>query len=102
MGEDLSKSLKTLLEGSDDTSAKALLILAQLIESKLETLEEQHRDVRNDIERLHIRISTLKDEMDAVRFFSRKPKLLLTVLIAIIILIASGIQNVFSFFAKLL
>jgi hypothetical protein len=102
MGEDLSKNLRTLLEGSDDSMSKALMILSQLIENKLETLEGQHKDVRSDIERLHERISALKNEMDAVRFFSRRPKLLLVVLIAVIILLTSGIQNIFSFFAKLL
>jgi uncharacterized coiled-coil DUF342 family protein len=102
MGEELSKNIQTLLEGSDDIHSKALLLLAQLIENKLGALERQHEEVRDDIEKLHARISTLKGEMEAVRFFSKKPKLLLTVLIALIILLGSGIQNIFSFFAKLL
>jgi hypothetical protein len=102
MGEDLTKSIETLLKDSDDRTAKAILILSLLIERKFDELEKQHRDVRDDIEKLHARISTLKNETDTVRFFSKKPKLLLAILIAIIILIGSGIQNIFSFFAKLL
>jgi hypothetical protein len=102
MGEDLKKALNTLLGGADDTASRAMKILAQLIESRFDGIENQNRDLCEGIRNVHVRISALKNEMDTVRFFSKNPKVLLAFLIAVIILVGSGLQNIFSFFAKLL
>jgi hypothetical protein len=102
VGDELSKSIHAILADKGDVTSRAIILLTDLVESRFESLEKQHDSVREDIQNLHAGISTLKNEIDVVRFFSKYPKVLLTIVISIIILVASGVQNIFSFFAKLL
>jgi hypothetical protein len=100
MSEELINAMREVL-GEED-SGRAMKLLARLIDAKLEQYEENQKEILKKIDGVNERISKLKSDMDTFHFFSRKPKIALAVLIAVIILCTSGVQNIFSFFAKLL
>jgi hypothetical protein len=94
--------LEILLNGSDDNISNALKLMISLINRRFDCLEVQHRKVEKDIKIVNDKIDNFKRELVAVRFFSTHPKMLLTILIAIILVMGSGLPSIFSFFAKLL
>jgi hypothetical protein len=100
MGE--MDKLKILLDKSDDDISKALKSMALSIDQRFDGLELQHDEVKKEIKSINEKIDDFKRELVSVRFFSTHPKMLLTVLIAIFLIIGSRLPGIFSFFAKLL
>jgi uncharacterized protein YegL len=104
MGEDLQRAIETVLNGTTSKTGISIKLLAQMVDTKFSSMDAENKQRH---EELLAAISDNKKKTDdrfkgleVVSFFSKYPKAFWLVVSAVLVLVGSGLQNIFTSLIK--
>jgi hypothetical protein len=106
MGEELEKTIETVLNGTTSKTGISIKLLAKMIDAKFSDHETErkrmHDEVMNAIDKLSRETSVKFDNLSVVSFLSTHKKLFLVIIFSLIILAGTGAQNIYFILSRLL
>lgn len=104
MGSELQKTIETVLNGTTSKTGIAIKLLAQMVDTKLSTSDKEARERHAELLKAinaNKADSDLKFKgLEVVVFFSRYPKAFWLLVSAILVLVGSGLQNIYTTLIK--
>jgi len=104
MGNELQRSIDTLLEGSTSKTALSIRLLAQMVDSKFTQQDEQstlrHQEILEAIFKNKKETDKALEGIEVVRFFSSHPKAFWIVVACILVMVGAGAENIWKTFLK--
>jgi len=104
MGEDLQRAIETVLNGTTSKTGIAIKLLAQMVDAKVSALDEEaktrHAELMKAINENKQRTDDRFKGLEVVAFFSNYPKAFWIVVSAVLLLVGSGLQNIYTTLIK--
>jgi hypothetical protein len=101
MGEDLEKSIGKVINGTTSKTGIALKLLAQMVDTKFKEQESESKRMHDETISGIKNINSRLDDLSVISFFSTHKKLFIIIVVAVIVITGSGIQNIISLLSKL-
>lgn len=100
MGNELQRSMETLLEGTNSKTALAIKILAQSLDTRLTQMDDEqkkrHEEILSAIQKNKSETEQALKGIEVVRFFSSNPKWFGVIVSCVIFLIGAGAENLYK------
>jgi uncharacterized protein YegL len=104
MGEELQKTIETVLNGTTSKTGIAIKLLAQMVDTKFSTSDEEAKTRHQELLKAIADDKQKTDErfkgLEVVAFFSKYPKAFWLIVGAVLVLVGSGLQNIYTTLIK--
>lgn len=100
MGEELQKTIETVLNGTTSKTGISIKLLAQMVDKKFSDSDEEakkrHAELLKAINKNKADTDSKFKGLEVVVFFSKYPKAFWLVVSALLLLVGSGLQNIYT------
>lgn len=104
MGEDLQRAIETVLNGTTSKTGISIKLLAQMVDTKFSNMDAENKQRHAELlEAISYNKKKTDDRfkgLEVVSFFSNYPKAFWLVVSAILLLVGSGLQNIYTTLIK--
>lgn len=101
MGEELQKTIETILNGTKSKTGIAIKLLSQMVDTKFGEMEteskERHEEILKNMDCINLKFLSL----EVVSFLSNHRTLLLVILASLLLLVGSGVDNIITTIVRL-
>jgi hypothetical protein len=104
MGEELQKTIETVLNGTTSKTGISIKLLAQMVDTKFSNMDAENKQRHAELLEAILDNKKKTDDrfnaLEVVAFFSKYPKAFWLVVSSILMLVGSGLQNIYTTLIK--
>lgn len=104
MGEDLQRAIETVLNGTTSKTGISIKLLAQMVDTKFSGMDaenkQRHMELLEAISENKRKTDDRFKAIEVISFFSKYPRLFWVVVSAVLMLVGSGLQNIYTTLIK--
>ena len=104
MGEDLQRAIETVLNGTTSKTGISIKLLAQMVDTKFSSMDaenkQRHMELLEAISDNKKKTDDRFKGLEVISFFSKYPRVFWLVVSAVLLLVGSGLQNIYTTLIK--